>query len=144
MLAKIESQNDMPTFREAFDNFWDNALSMHQLWEPSFPRTPRVHVQETESNITVRAEVPGLDKRDIKVRFTDRGLEIAGDTSAAFEKETKNGYQYSHSTASFYKLVPLPNVLKNKAEAECKNGILTVKVPKAEIDKAEREYLPIK
>jgi HSP20 family protein len=89
-------------------------------------------VQETDDELIVTIEVPGLDGDDLEVRLTPRGLTIRGEKRE--EKEAKRkGYELvERRYGSFVRSVPLPPGLDlDGAEARVTRGVLTVTIPKA-------------
>ncbi len=90
-----------------------------------------VHVSKTDDKIIVNAELPGIPKDDIKIRFTDKGLEIATQS----RRKSLNGEDYHSPNTSLYQIVPLPDALDEvAASARYKDGILTIDIPRLEIE----------
>lgn len=91
---------------------------------------PAVEVIERDKELVIRAELPGLDKKDIKVDVTDDALTIEGTRKE--EKEEKEGgfYRSERCYGSFFRRIALPEGADgDKARAIFKNGILEVVVP---------------
>ncbi len=94
-------------------------------------RTPIADVKETEQNILVTFELPGVDKKDIDLNVTEDSVEVKVKGKQEAEKKTKEGYSYKASAYNFYRRMPLPTpVISEKAEATYKNGILRIEIPK--------------
>lgn len=92
---------------------------------------PKLEVSDTDKDIKVAAEVPGLDEKDIEVLLDEGVLTIRGEKSAASEDKAK---QFSeHFYGKFERRVALDApVVADKVTAAFKNGVLTVTLPKAE------------
>lgn len=92
--------------------------------------SPRVDVIQREGQVVIRADLPGLNKDDIKVEVTDDVITIEGERKHE-KKEEREGYCYSEcSYGSFYRAIPLPEGAEAaKAAAEFNNGVLEVTVP---------------
>jgi HSP20 family protein len=95
---------------------------------------PTVDIEEDDNNYLIRADVPGVDKKDIDVRLGNGVLNITGEKKV--EKETGKGSK-QHRTerycGSFSRRFTLPTAIRpDKVDASYKDGVLTVKVPKAE------------
>jgi len=92
--------------------------------------SPRVDVVEREGQVVIRADLPGLNKEDIKVEVTDDAITIEGERKQE-KKEEREGYFYSEcSYGSFYRAIPLPEGAEaSKATAEFHDGVLEVTVP---------------
>jgi HSP20 family protein len=93
---------------------------------------PSVDVSETDKEIHVTAEIPGLEAKDLDVSLSGSNLVIRGEKKA--EKEEK-GEQYYHKESSygaFHRSIPLPaEVEEDKIEATYKKGVLKISLPKS-------------
>ncbi len=96
--------------------------------------SPTVDIEEDDNNYLIRADVPGVDKKDIEVRLDNGVLSITGEKKV--EKETGKGSK-QHRTerycGSFSRRFTLPTTIKSdKVDASYKDGVLSLKIPKAE------------
>ena len=113
-------------FDDVFSRF-DNTL-------PSFfngmPAWPSVEVTETDKDVRVAAELPGMDEKDVEVSVSDDVLVIRGEKKANIEDE---GRQFSERYyGHFERRIPLPfEVEDDRAQASFENGVLTVTLPKS-------------
>jgi HSP20 family protein len=89
---------------------------------------PSVEVSETDKEIKVTAELPGLDEKDVKVELANRVLAIAGEKKT--ETEDKDRLFSERYYGRFVRRVPVENVDEDKISAAFKNGVLTVTLPK--------------
>lgn len=105
---------------------------------------PSIDVWEDDKNINVKAELPGMDEKDIELNLTDNMLSIRGEKKDEKE-DKKDGYFYRESRyGSFSRVVPLPEGIDaQKVEAKFNKGVLTVTVPKPE-GAASGKKIPIK
>ena len=96
-----------------------------------------VDVQETDRDVIVTAELPGMDKEDIEVNITAERIEIKAEKKEE-KTEEKEGYKtYGKRYHGFYRSVPLPSMVKaDDAKATYRNGVLEVALPKKEIAKS--------
>lgn len=105
--------------------------------------TPSVEVFERDNNIVVRAELPGLDKDDVKVELTDDGLIIEGDRSREREERLESGYRSEIEYGHFYRMIPLPEGANvEQAKAQMNNGVLDIVIPMAEA-RRQRRSIPV-
>ncbi len=116
---------------------------------PFRARMPVTDVYETESKIIARLEIPGVDKKDIELNITEHGIEVKVEKKAEKEiKDEKKGYYHYESRGTqFYRAIPFTKeVIAEKAEAEYKNGVLKVEVPKVkqEEKKEKKKRIEIK
>ena len=101
--------------------------------------TPAVDVREDEKEVIIKAELPGMEEKDIEVSLADNGLTITGEKK---EEKEENGKGYVRREArygSFRRIIPLPEGLnQEKVEAAFKKGVLTVTIPRLEEAKAKK------
>jgi len=128
-----EFRRQMDRLFEAFFSGWPLA----GRGEGAF--APRLDVAETEKEVVVTAELPGLTEKDVEVTVADGRLIISGEKRS--EREEKDGsYQLlERSYGTFSRVVELPGaVQEDKAAATFKNGVLSVRVPKSGESKARK------
>ena len=98
--------------------------------------TPRVDIAETDNALTVHAELPGIDKKDVKITINDGNiLTISGEKKREekTEDKEKNYMRIERSYGSFARSFTLPdNVSTENINAAFDNGVLTITVPKKE------------
>jgi HSP20 family protein len=90
---------------------------------------PKLEIADTEKELTVSAEVPGMEEKDIEVLLDDGALTIRGEKTSATEDKDK---QFSeHFYGKFERRIPLDAAIAaDKVSASFKNGLLTVTLPK--------------
>ncbi|MFP4614903.1 MAG: Hsp20/alpha crystallin family protein [Thiohalorhabdus sp.] len=104
-------------------------------------RTPRVDVQDRESDILVRAELPGVKKDDLDVSLSENTVTIKATTRQEKEEGEKEGDYYRREIASgsFARTVALPGEVDgDNAKAQFEDGILELTLPKREQAKRRR------
>jgi len=102
---------------------------------------PRLDISESEKEVVVSVELPGMDEKDLEVNFSNGRLTISGEKKDEREEEgeDKSYHLLERSYGSFSRAVDLGDAVDAaKAGAVFKNGILTVKVPKAEAAKTRK------
>ena len=96
--------------------------------------SPTVDIEEDDNNYLIRADVPGVDKKDIDVRLNNGVLSITGEKKV--ENEIGKGGKHHRTerySGSFSRSFTLPTAIKSdKVDASYKDGVLTLKVPRAE------------
>ena len=126
--------------RRAFHDFGFYDLT------PDFERTlaPPLDISEDEKNITVKAELPGLDTKDLDITL-DRGfLKIKGEKTEEKKEENKQYHMVERTYGSFSRNVKLPAEVKHdKVDATFKNGVLTIVLPKVEESKSEITHVKV-
>lgn len=133
-------QRDM---NRLFDDFFaDFPLARNVAGASAF--TPRVNVSETDREVTVSAELPGMDEKDIAVEMSDSAVTISGERKEEKEEKNKNWHWKEQSYGSFSRTIPLPDGIDGaKAKAQFKKGLLTVAIPKREDKQARRKTIAI-
>jgi HSP20 family protein len=102
-------------------------------------REPYADLQETDDEVIVTAEMPGVDKGDINLKVGDDRLEITAEKKHESEEKKRDVYLAERSYSKFYKALSLPTkVLVDKAKATYKNGVLEIRLPKAKPEKKRR------
>jgi len=94
---------------------------------------PAVDIRETADAIVVHAELPGIDKKDVKVDVKDGVLTISGERKYEKDVKDENVHRIERSYGSFSRSFSLPtHVDVNKVEARLEDGVLKVRLPKTE------------
>ena len=109
----------------------------------SWAFSPPIEVYEDKGKLTVRAELPGLSKDDLKVEVTDEGLVISGERRNEDEQRGEGFYRSERSYGRFHRVIPLPDGVKDvdAAEAKFENGVLEVSLPVPE--NRRRRQIPV-
>ncbi|MBD2677389.1 MULTISPECIES: Hsp20/alpha crystallin family protein [Nostoc] len=119
---------------------------MNRLFERMFPNgdggvsalnfIPSAEMEETADAIRLRLEIPGLESKDLNVEVTEQSVSISGDRKSETTTEEKGIVRSEFRYGKFERLIPLPGHVQNdKAQAEYKNGILILTIPKVEGEK---------
>jgi len=97
---------------------------------------PSVDVLDHDDHLLVRAEIPGVNKEDLKVSISDNVLTIKGDTKREDKKESGDYFRHEISRTSFARSVTLPVAVDaSKVSAALTDGMLEVTIGKAEASK---------
>ncbi|TET44230.1 Hsp20/alpha crystallin family protein [candidate division TA06 bacterium] len=146
-IMKWDPFRDMVSIRDEIDRLFDGFFGrmpakrsvMKGIW------APLVDIEETKDDILIRAELPGMKKEDIKISVSEGRLQIAGERSK--EKEEKEGtyHRIERTYGRFQRVVPLPvEVEAGKTKATYKDGMLEVRLPKAEKAKPKEIGIEVK
>jgi HSP20 family protein len=105
--------------------------------------SPTFDLAEEDKAYTLEAELPGLTDKDVKVSIEDGLLTISGEKKCESERKSKNFLHIERRYGSFSRSFELPkNVDADKIEARCKNGVLTVTLPK--LTSSARQWIDVK
>lgn len=125
-----------------FDNFstrgwlrpfhWDSPVA-DELISSAEQKIPSVDVIDRDSEILVKAELPGVDKKDLDISVTNNSVTIKGKTCHEEKEENDNYYRCEISRGSYMRNIMLPaDVDENKSKASFKDGMLEITLPKME------------
>lgn len=133
-IIKQDSNNrSYPTYmplRSIFDDFFAPSI-----WETPFTSQSltAADIWEEKDDIFVKMALPGVNKEDIKISIMEDSINISGQTKKEEENNKEKKYYYRSMESSFEQSFNLPTKIQSeKAEAEFKDGVLTVKLPKAD------------
>jgi len=139
MLPMTRLRDEMDRMFDRFTRGWEDFdfPSLARFWGPA------VDLSETEDEVVVRAEVPGLDSKDLEVSIAGNVLTLSGQKKEEHEEKARGFYRSERRAGGFRRSVQLPSwVDANQASAEYENGILTVHLKKDE--KARPKKVPVK
>jgi len=138
-------QRDM---NRLFDNFFDDyplATRPDNMETVASGFSPRVDVSETEKEVRISAELPGIDEKDITVEMDDNAVTIRGERREEKEDKGKDWHVREQSFGCFHRMISLPTGVDGaKATAKFKKGILTVTAPKREEEQIKRKAITVK
>jgi len=101
-------------------------------------------LSETDDEIRIRVELPGMEEKDIAVELEEDMLIIRGERREEKETKKRNYHVSELSCGGYHRAVPLPaSVNRDKAKAKFKRGILTLTLPKTKQSRVEQRRIPI-
>jgi len=106
---------------------------------------PNIDVYETANEVTVNAEVPGLDPKEIKIRIEDKILTIEGEKKVSSEVKEEDYLRVERRYGKFKRVVPLSSSIdREKISASFDKGILEIKMSKKEESKPKEITIEVK
>lgn len=124
-------------FDRPFDRNYSEMTALPASMEDAWFK-PLSELQEMDSSYRLAVELPGVKKEDIKVELKDRVLKIWGEKRYESKKETKGACYTERSFGRFERYFTLPEAGEDaKIEANYRDGILEVNIPKKEATKAK-------
>lgn len=107
--------------------------------------TPRINVEENDGAFEVTAELPGMQKEDIKIELKGDVLTVKGEKKIEEEKKEKNFHLCERVYGNFTRTIRLPDhVDREKIEAEYKDGVLKLDIPKTKEVKPKEIKVQVK
>ena len=90
---------------------------------------PQIDIEETDKDVRITAELPGLDEKDVSLEIANGVLSISGEKKSESEDKARRFSERYYGR--FERRIPLKDVEEDKVSAAFKNGVLTVTVPKS-------------
>jgi HSP20 family protein len=102
----------------------------------AFGYMPSAEISETPEDIRLKLEIPGMEAKDLNVEVTEDSVSISGERKSETKTEEKGMVRSEFHYGKFERIIPLPTHVQNdKVQAEYKNGVLTLTLPKLEGEK---------
>lgn len=140
-LIKFEPLRELENWNERISRFFNDFPTA------DFNYYPHIDIYEDEKNIFVEAEIPGVKKEDMKITLQDNILTITGEKrKGKEEKDSKRNFFRSERVyGSFTRSFTLPeDINPDSVDAKFDNGILNIKISKAEQKKVNEKFITIK
>ena len=141
-LVKWSPWREMPALYNRFNRLFDDPFfrvgqmdddAGMGMWNPA------VDLYEKDDHFMIKAELPGVNKDDIKIDLQDQLLTLSGERTYDNEIKEENYYRRERSYGKFQRAFTLPaDVDSDKIKAEFKDGLLQIEVPKPEGKKAKQ------
>ena len=136
LAVRREAANPFDDFRREMDQLFNGFLSewpaRTSLMERQFGSfVPEIDVAETDKEIRVTAELPGMEEKDVEVTLTEGVLTIKGEKREEHDEEKGDSFRSERRYGMFERSIALPSGLDaDKAKASFKKGVLKVTLPK--------------
>ena len=132
-LTRWEPFRGYPTLQDRFSRLFEDSFLANDKESALTAWAPAVDIQETENELVVTADLPGIDEKDLDVRVENNTLTIRGERKQE-KKVTEGEYlRVERAYGSFTRSFSLPNTVDTGAiKAEYHDGVLTVRMPKRE------------
>ena len=124
-----------PKPKSDFDNMFDTIFysDWKRTLNPSSDWNPKIDIKETDKLFLLKADIPGLNKKDIKLNISGDQLSISGERKEQIDNNNDYYHYRERSVGKFHRSFNLPeSINKDKIHARFKNGILSVELEKLE------------
>lgn len=136
-LIRWEPFREMEILRRQMDQLFDDSTlanrqstasqDVHAAWAPA------IEMKDSESNVVLRAEIPGVEAKDLDIQVTRDTVSISGEHRYQKRTEERGHFRSEFRYGKFQRVVSLPAQIQNdQVEANFKDGILTLTLPKVE------------
>jgi HSP20 family protein len=131
-LTRWEPMREMMTLREAMDQLFNDAFT-HPRGTSGVSIVPAFDLYETEDEVVVKANLPGMKADDVQLSVTNGVLTLRGEVKQETDKKDATWHIFERRYGAFERSVSLPtDVQSDKAKADFEDGVLTISLPKAE------------
>jgi HSP20 family protein len=138
-LVRWDSNRDVDTLQSEVNRIFDTFFGGRPTNSGMRRWVPAMDLVETEDNLILRADLPGLEKDDVSIEVKDGVLTVSGERSAEHEERTDGFHRVERAFGGFSRSLALPdNVDADKISAEFDKGVLEVRIPKPEERKPHR------
>lgn len=126
MLERFADEVDRMFEEFGFGRGWHRPGFMTE----SMSWTPQIDISQRNNELVIRADLPGMNKEDVKVDVSDDAITIQGERRREHEEDRAGAYRIERSYGSFYRAIPLPEgALTEQAKATFKDGVLEITMP---------------
>jgi HSP20 family protein len=125
-----------------FKNVFDLSKDIFDLSFEPFSKAwvPKSDIEEDEKQITISAEIPGVEPEKVQINLDGNLLSISGEREVKRENDGKHFYRCERSSGSFKRSFMLPETAVVEAiDAAFENGILTVSIPKKALEEVKKQ-----
>ncbi len=132
-ITRWDPFKDLMRLQDELNKLFEDQIARRIGGEEIYPSSwmPPVDIYEDENNITVRADLPGMDQKDIEVKVENNNLIIKGEKKFEDEEKRDNYHRIERFYGTFQRSFILPDTVNvDKVKAVYKNGVLEVTVPK--------------
>ena len=141
-LVRWNPFGEINTFNDRMDRFFREDFfpseKMAKEWN-MVNWKPAVDIYEDDNAIVIKAELPGVDKKDIEVEVKDRVLTLKGERNYEDEVKEDNYYRKERAYGKFSRAFTLPAGMEpERIDADFKDGVLKITVPKPEEKKSKK------
>ena len=137
--------DEMTTLRREMDTLWDQFFPEKPFREEYLTHgwLPSIDLTETKDKLVVKAELPGLEAKDVELTLTEDILTIQGEKKEEKEEKDEHYFFVERYAGTFERRIKLPTLVKtDKIDAIFDKGILTINLPKSE--EAKKKEIKIK
>ena len=128
-LIRWQPFQEFETLRRQMDHMFDELTGSERQAATSWQ--PAIELQDTEDNLMLRAQIPGVEGKDIDIQVTREAVAISGEYRLEKKTQEQGFFRTEFRYGNFQRVIPLPVPIQNEqVKADFTNGILTLTLPK--------------
>jgi HSP20 family protein len=138
-IVRWEPFRDLVTMQDRMNRIFDDAFrgvnrgGSEEDWALGGAWAPAVDIYEQDGNLVLKAELPGIDSKDVDVRVENNVLTLRGERKFEYDVKRENYHRVERAYGTFSRSFTLPNVVNTeKIKAEFNDGVLRVTLPQRE------------
>lgn len=135
-MARLRNEMDQVFDRFMRDPFafpWGEDSTTALAWGP------QIDLSETEKELTIKAELPGIEPKEVEINVVGNVLTLRGEKKQEHEEKKRDYHYVERQYGSFHRSIPLPTYVNaDKVDAHYKNGVLTITLEKRPEARAKR------
>lgn len=137
-LMRWDPFQDLWQVREEVNRLFDHTLNRYPALKGLRSWQPAVDMYEDDKEIIVKAEIPGVEPKDVDITVTADSISLKGELKEETERREDGYIRAERRFGQFYRTLPLPaEVRPEEAQATFKNGVLEVRMPKAQMGRRQ-------
>ena len=145
-IVKYNPFRDLRAMQEQMNRLLDMAWNRESgeelregIWQPP------VDIYEDENSVVIKAEVPGVDQKEIDIRIEDNTLTLRGERKHSQDVKKENYHRVERFYGTFQRSFSLPHTIDQEhVKATCEQGVLTITLPKREEKKPKQISVEVK
>ena len=145
-IERWEPLGEFDTLRKEMNNLLEQFTSSLPISEGGLAFIPSAEIDETESEIHLKLEVPGLKADDLDIEVMDEAVSIKGERKSESKTEENGNFRSEFHYGKFERVIPMPSaIVKDQVVADYKDGLLSLTIPKSaeESEKSVKVKIPV-
>lgn len=135
-LVRWEPFREVESLQRQLNRLFDEIAPTGRRGEEGIAFIPSAEIEETRDAVHLKVEVPGVDSKDLDVQVSPEAVSISGERKLEIKTEERGITRTEFRYGRFQRVIPLPTrVQHDQVQAEYKDGILKLRLPKAEEDR---------
>ncbi|MUG91264.1 Hsp20 family protein [Scytonema sp. UIC 10036] len=135
-LVRWEPFREVESLQRQLNRLFDEIAPTGRREEEGIAFIPSAEIQETPDAVHLKVEIPGVDPKDLDVQVSPEAVSISGERKLEIKTEERGITRTEFRYGRFQRVIPLPTrVQHDQVQAEYKDGILKLRLPKAEEDR---------
>ncbi|MBF2079031.1 MAG: Hsp20/alpha crystallin family protein [Synechococcales cyanobacterium T60_A2020_003] len=137
-IAHWEPFRGIENLRREMNRLFDRLVPIDNGGERSLSFMPSMEMEETDDTLYLKIEVPGMESKDLTVEATTDSIVVKGERKSESKTEDKGIVRSEMHYGSFERRIPLSSAVQvDQIQGECKNGILTLTLPKTNAEPSQ-------